>query len=116
MSDCLVHGTSANRPADGKTAKKLVPQALALRDGREAAVLNLLGVQLKGVLGEFEALLHEGSKLADAATLLAKDLLGVGGTDDNLRVSESLRKAVILKMYRWRTSVRAWVTRTSHPE
>ena len=46
--------------------------------------MNLLGVKLERVLGELETLLHEGSKLTDAATLLTEDLLGVGGTDDDL--------------------------------
>ena len=47
--------------------------------------MNLLGVKLERVLGELETLLHEGSKLTDTATLLAKDLLGVGGTNNNLK-------------------------------
>ena len=71
-------------PADGETTKKLVAERLALGDGRETTVLDLLGVKLKGVIGELEALLHKGSKLTDAATLLTEDLLGVGGADDNL--------------------------------
>ena len=69
---------------DGKTTEELVSQALALRNGRETTILNLLGVQLERVLGELETLLHEGSKLTDTATLLAQNFLGVGGTDDNL--------------------------------
>ena len=71
-------------PTDGKAAEELVPQALALGDRREAAVLDFLGVELKRVLGELEALLDERGELADATALLAEDLLGVGGTDDDL--------------------------------
>ena len=72
-------------PADGKTTKELVTEGLALGDGGETTVLNLLSVELEGVLGELEALLHEGRKLTDAAALLTEDLLGVGSTDDDLQ-------------------------------
>jgi hypothetical protein len=50
----------------------------------ETAVLHLLGVELERVVGELESLLHERSELADAATLVTKNLLGVGGADDDL--------------------------------
>ena len=46
--------------------------------------MNLLGVKLERVLGELETLLDERGKFTDAATLLTEDLLGVGGTDDDL--------------------------------
>ena len=96
MSVRSSHALHMDAPADGKTTEELVPQALALSDGRETTGLDLLGVQLEGVLGELEALLHEGSKLADAATLLAKDLLGVGGTDDDLHEFASISHATTL--------------------
>ena len=70
--------------------------------------MNLLGVELERVFGELESLLDEGSQLTDAATLLAKNLLGVGGTDDDLFHSSTVR--AMLKVYReddGRTSVRA---------
>lgn len=69
---------------NGETVKKLVAERLALRNGRETTVLDLSGVEGDGVLGELEALLNEGSELADAATLLAENLLGVGGADDDV--------------------------------
>ena len=71
-------------PADSKTTEKLVAEGLALSNSRKTTVLNLFGVEFQGVFGELETLLHEGSELANAATLLAQNLLGVGGTDDNL--------------------------------
>lgn len=78
-SDCRGY-----KPADSKTTKKLVAQALALRDGRKTTVLDLLSVEFQGVVGELEALLDERGKLTDAATLLTQDFLSVCGTDDNL--------------------------------
>ena len=92
-------------PADSKTAEKLVPQTLALSDSRETTVLDLLGEELEGVFGELETLLHEGSKLTDTATLLAQNLLGVGGTDDNLR--DHVKHGNRWKISRMLTSVRA---------
>jgi hypothetical protein len=74
-------------PTDSKTTKKLVPQTLALRNGRETPGLHLLSIEFKRVLREFEPLLDEGSKLANTATLLAKDFLSMCGTNDNLHTS-----------------------------
>jgi hypothetical protein len=69
---------------NGKTVQELVAERLALSNGAETAVLDLGGVERDGVLGELEALLDERSELADAATLLAEDLLSVGGADDDI--------------------------------
>lgn len=71
-------------PSDGQTIEKLVSEGLALGDGGETAVLDLGGVEGDGVLGELEALLDERGELADAATLLSKNLLGVCGADDDV--------------------------------
>ncbi|KAG5460427.1 MAG: hypothetical protein BJ554DRAFT_7524, partial [Olpidium bornovanus] len=71
--------------ADGEAREQLVPEGLALGDGAQPAVLQLLGVQLHGVLREIEALLDERSELADPAAPLAEDLLRLGGADDDLR-------------------------------
>lgn len=70
--------------ADGEAVEELIAEGLALGDGGETSVLDLGGVEGDGVLGELEALLDEGGELADAATLLAEDLLGVGGADDDV--------------------------------
>lgn len=70
--------------ADSQAVEKLVAEGLALGDGGQTAVLDLGGVQGDGVLGELESLLDEGGELADAATLLSEDLLGLGGTDDDI--------------------------------
>lgn len=70
--------------ADGKAVEELVAEGLALGDGGETTGLNLGGVEGDGVLGELEALLDERSELADAAALLAEDLLGVRSADDDV--------------------------------
>ena len=73
-------------PTNSETTKKLVSQALTLCNSRETTGLHLLGIELKRVLREFESLLDEGGKLANSATFLAKDFLGMCGTNDNLQV------------------------------
>lgn len=73
-----------NVPTDGKTTEELVAERLALSDGIKTTVLDLLGVELDGSLGELEPLLNERGKLPDAASLLSENLLGVGGADDDL--------------------------------
>lgn len=70
--------------SDGETVEELVAEGLALGDGGETTVLDLGGVEGDGVLGELESLLDERGELADAAALLAEDLLGVGGSDDDV--------------------------------
>jgi hypothetical protein len=69
---------------DGETVEQLVAEGLALGDGGQTTVLDLGGVEGDGVLGELEALLDERGELTDAAALLAEDLLGVGGADDDV--------------------------------
>lgn len=71
-------------PSNDKTSEKLVSEGLALDDGRQTTVQDLLGVELKQVFGILESLLNECDEVTDAAALLSKDFLGVGGTDDNL--------------------------------
>lgn len=70
--------------SDGETVEELVAEGLALGDGGETSVLDLGGVERDGVFGELESLLDEGGELADAATLLTENLLGVGGSDDDV--------------------------------
>lgn len=69
---------------DGETVQELVAQRLALGDGGQTAVLDLGGIEGDRVLGELEALLDERGELTDAAALLAENLLGVGGADDDV--------------------------------
>jgi hypothetical protein len=72
-------------PPHGQAVQQLVAKRLALRHSREAAVLDLGGIEGDGAFGEFEALLDQRRELADAAALLAEDLLGVRGADDDVR-------------------------------
>ena len=74
-------------PTNSKATKKLVPQTLALRNGGETPGLHLLSIEFKRVVGEFESFLNEGGKLANTATLLAKDFLSMCGTNDDLHTS-----------------------------
>lgn len=69
---------------DGKTTEKLVAEGLALSNSRKTTVLNLFGVEFQGVFGELETLLDKSGEFTDATTLLTKNFLGVGSTDDNL--------------------------------
>jgi hypothetical protein len=108
--------SGSDAPTDGETAEKLVAQALALRDRGQTTELNLLRVELEGVLRELEPLLDERGEFADTATLLAEDLLGVGSTDDDLRRSSTQSEPISQILIVTHTSVRAWVTRTSQPE
>jgi hypothetical protein len=52
--------------SDSKTVKELVSKRLALCDGGETTVLNLGSVERDGVFREFESLLDERGKLANA--------------------------------------------------
>ena len=72
------------RAAHGEASEELVPERLSLGNGAETAVGNLLGVELDGALGEAKTLLDEGGELANAAALLAENVLGAGGADDDL--------------------------------
>jgi hypothetical protein len=58
-------------PAHGEATDQLVAEGLGLGDGAQAAVGDLLGVQLNGPLREVEPLLDDRGQLANAATLLA---------------------------------------------
>lgn len=75
----------SSSPTNSKTAKKLVPQTFALCNGGETPSLHLLGIEFKGVLRELEPFLDESGELANTATFLAKDFLGMCGTNDNLQ-------------------------------
>jgi hypothetical protein len=70
--------------ADSKTTEQLVSQGLALGNSAETTVEHLLSVELNATLREVESLLDSGSQLTNAATLLTEDILGAGGTDDDL--------------------------------
>ena len=55
-----------------------------MSDGAETPGGHLLGIELNRTLGEAEPLLHSVGQLFDAAALLAQDVLGAGGHDDDL--------------------------------
>mmetsp|Transcript_32025 Transcript_32025/g.53811 ORF Transcript_32025/g.53811 Transcript_32025/m.53811 type:complete len:237 (+) Transcript_32025:412-1122(+) len=72
------------RAAHGEATDQLVTEGLGLGDGAQAAVGDLLGVQLNGPLREVEPLLDDRGQLANAATLLAENGLCAGSADDDL--------------------------------
>jgi hypothetical protein len=76
-------------PADGEASEELVAKRLSLGDGAEAAVDDLLRVELHAILEEVEPLLHDGCELPDPATLLVEHVLGARGADDDLRAHPS---------------------------
>jgi len=47
-------------------------------------MLNFFSVEFEGVFREFESLLDEGGKFANAAALFTQDILGMGRTNNNL--------------------------------
>lgn len=55
-----------------------------MSDGGETTVLDLGGVEGNAVLWELEALLDEGGKFANAASLLSENFLSVGCADDDV--------------------------------
>jgi hypothetical protein len=69
---------------NGETTEELVSEGLSLSLGRKTTVDDTLGVQLDLAISDVETLLDGGGELANAASLLAEDILGAGGTDDNL--------------------------------
>jgi hypothetical protein len=81
--------------------------------------LHTFGVQFNGVFAKLETLLHQGGQFPDTTTLFTKDVLGVGGTDDDSkreRVSQSGGGTLGCRSLQSHTySVRAGVTRTSTP-
>jgi hypothetical protein len=59
------------QPSDSEATEELVAEGLSLGDGAEAAVHDLLGVELHAAVGKVEALLHHRRQLPDPPTLLA---------------------------------------------
>jgi hypothetical protein len=70
--------------ADGELVDELEAERLGLSHGAEAAVLDAVDEERDAVGLVVEALLDEGHELAHAAALVAEDLLGLGGLDDDL--------------------------------
>jgi hypothetical protein len=71
-------------PAYRETSEQLVLERLSLSDGAQTTSGHLFGVQLDGVVIEVESLLNDRGELANATSLLAQHLLGLGGQDDDL--------------------------------
>jgi len=72
------------RTTNGEAAEELELEGLGLSLGAKTTVLDTLGVKLNSAISKVETLLDNGGELTDTLTLLAKNVLGTGGTDDNL--------------------------------
>ena len=69
---------------DGEAAEELELEGLGLGLGTKTTVLDTLGVKLDSAISKVETLLDDRGKLTDTLSLLAKNVLGTGGTDDDL--------------------------------
>mmetsp|Transcript_7560 Transcript_7560/g.22171 ORF Transcript_7560/g.22171 Transcript_7560/m.22171 type:complete len:313 (+) Transcript_7560:194-1132(+) len=82
-----LHDKSNNtvaRTTNSKSTKKLELKGLGLGLCAQATVLHALSIKLNGTIGEVEPLLDDRGELPDALTLLSENVLGAGGTDDDL--------------------------------
>jgi hypothetical protein len=70
--------------ADLEVAEELEAEGLSLGHGGEATGANTLNVERNAALGVLEALLDASGELANTASLLTQDLLGLGGADHDL--------------------------------
>jgi len=70
-------------PSYGQTSQKFVSQTLALSNGAQTSLLELLGIEFDCTVTEFESLLDEGGELPDTTSLVSKDFLCVGSADDD---------------------------------
>ena len=84
-TDDTVSGT-----ADSQAVEQLVAQRLALSDGRQTTLGHTLSKDGESAGVHVETLLQKRGQLADAATVLTKNSLGVGSTDNNLRLGRGL--------------------------
>jgi hypothetical protein len=85
-------------PTNSQSVEKLELDGLALSNSAETTVLDTLSVELNSVLGELETLLDERGQLANAATLLSENVLGVGGTDDDSEVQSRKVSKIFLPL------------------
>lgn len=67
-----------------QTVQQLVAQTLTLCYGAQAPILHLSSIERHAVFGELEPLLYEGGELADTATLLSKNFLGMRSANDDV--------------------------------
>jgi len=71
-------------PAHSETTQKLVLQVLGLSNGTQSTVHNALSIEFNSAGGEVESLLNNRGELPDATSLVTKNVLGAGGSDDDL--------------------------------
>jgi hypothetical protein len=72
------------RTTDCEAAEELELEGLGLGLGAKTTVLNTLGVKFNSAISKVETLLNDRGELTDTLSLLAKNVLRTGGTDDDL--------------------------------
>jgi hypothetical protein len=80
------HDESNNTVAsttDGESSQQLELEGFGLGLGTETTVLDSLGVQLDGTIGESESLLDNTCQFTNAASVLSENVLGSGRSDDD---------------------------------
>lgn len=131
-----LHDKSENTiacPTDGQTGPQLVLETLSLNDGRQCTVRDFLTEQIEPeraisiwkigrmmwgdsrVGSVLESLGEQHRHFPDPTAVLAKDFLGVRGTDDDLRFQAFSKDVWNVQGKERMTSVRAWALRISQP-
>jgi len=70
-------------PSDSQSSQEFVSQTLALGNGGQTTLLNLLGIKLNCSLTELESLLHKRSEFTDSSSLVTEDFLSMRSADDD---------------------------------
>ena len=91
-------------PTDGKPTKELVAQRLALCDGGETAVEDLLGVELERALGELEPLLDKRRELTNTPPLISQHFLCMCRAYNNLFCRPPSIECQSIEGRKWETS------------
>ena len=76
-------GEEEKVPSNSQSSQKLVSQTLALSNGAQSTLLNLLSIKLDGSLTELESFLHKSSEFPDSTALVSEDFLSMSSADDD---------------------------------
>jgi hypothetical protein len=79
----LRKGEEEKVPSNSQSSQKLVSQTLALSNGAQSTLLNLLSIKLDGSLTELESFLHKSSEFPNSTALVSEDFLSMSSADDD---------------------------------